>query len=337
MELYTDIKNEDLSHFNVLFGGRGIGKTFSVLRHKVEWSIETGRKFIWLRDTETIVKKLFANHSLTKAQEIAIANFPHTELRKIDDSINICTVDNDGNIIQILGYLMALSTFHNARGLNYEDVDCIIWDEFMPEDGVVKTKALGTLFDNMYETVNRNREFSGADPVQIILLSNTNDIYSEVLENWGIAGIIENMQQNDKRSYKDEDIWIEFFSNKSFYEKKKNTFQYRLSHNEKFKNMALDNNFNNSFALIKKSINYKGSKALMNLDNKYVLIQLADGSLYWKLGNYKNLINYDMNNDQEAILFRMLFTDKLRKHYIIGQMFFDSIYTQRTVLEYAKF
>lgn len=335
--VFTDITNDQLRHFNALFGGRGIGKTFSVLRHKVEYSVKTGRKFIWLRDTDTIVKKLFANKSLTKSIEIAFPDFPHTELRKINDNISICTVDPEGNIIAEIGYLMALSTFHNARGLSYEDVDVIIWDEFIPEDGVIRNKNVGALFDNMYETVNRNREFDGSDPVQIILLANTNDIYSEVLENWGVAGLIEDMQQQENRSFKDDDIWIEFFSNQAFYEKKKETFQYRMSKNEKFKTMALENKFNNSMALIRKNPNQKKAKGLLNLDNRYVLIQLDDNSLFWKLGTYKNLQNYDMNNEQEALLFRLLFNDKLRHNYIAGNMFFDSIYTQRKVLEFAKF
>ena len=55
-----------------------------------------------------------------------------------------------------------------------------------------------------------------------------------------------------------------------------------------------------------------------------------------QLGVWKGLINYDMDNDQEALLYRLLFNDKLRLKYIAGQMFFDSIYTQRKMLEYAK-
>ena len=101
--------------------------------------------------------------------------------------------------------------------------------------------------------------------------------------------------------------------------------------------MALDNNFNNCLALIKRKVNLKGAKGLLTLDNRYTLIQLSDGTLYYKLACWKGLINYDMDNDQEAILYRLLFTDKLRLRYISGQMFFDSIYTQKRILEYSRF
>ena len=136
--------------------------------------------------------------------------------------------------------------------------------------------------------------------------------------------------------YIDNDIWIEFLSSSAFYEAKKNTFLYRISNNEKFKNMALENNFNVSTTLINHKPNMKGSKALLVVDDKYTLVQLKNGSLIWIKRVYKGVINYDMDNEQEAILFRLLFNDKLRKVYIAGSMFFDSIYTQRNILNYAK-
>ena len=144
------------------------------------------------------------------------------------------------------------------------------------------------------------------------------------------------MMYNEMASYRDPDIWIEFLSSEKFYQQKKDTFIYRINKNDKFKNMALDNKFNNNLALVKKTVDFKGSTGLLTIANRYTLIQLADGSLYYKLGTWKGLINYDMDNDQEALLYRLLFNDKLRLKYIAGQMFFDSIYTQRKMLEYAK-
>ena len=47
-------------------------------------------------------------------------------------------------------------------------------------------------------------------------------------------------------------------------------------------------------------------------------------------------MTYDMDNDQEAILYRLLFNDKLRLQYIAGNMYFDSIYTQRRILELSR-
>jgi len=337
---FVDIENSDLKNLNILFGGRGIGKTFSVLHHRIENSLDDlteQSKFIWLRDSAEVVKKIAAGNSLASPICSVHPELPEITIEKV--GANYCFVANaKSDNYRYIGYLMALSTFHNARGINYDDVVNITWDEFIPEEGVIIKKNQGTIFNNAYESVNRNRELEkpARPPVQIIFLSNTNDIYCDVLESLGVSGLIEDMTYKGQNKYIDDDVWIEFLRSKKFYEKKKNTFIYRINKDEKFKNMALNNKFNNNMALVRKKVSLKSSTGLLTVANKYTLIQLADGSLYWKLGVWKNLIGYDMDNEQEAILFRLLFNDKLRLRYIAGQMFFDSIYTQRNVLDMAK-
>lgn len=332
---YIDITDEQLKNLNIFFGGRGIGKTFSILKHRCinAYHDPEHNKFIWLRDSNEVVKKIAAGNSLTRPIELSDQLFPHISIKKIEGNYCFVVDENDA----VIGYLMALSTFHNARGISYEDVSCIVWDEFIPEEGTLVKKNQGSIFLNMYESVNRNREFDDIDPVKIIFLSNTNDIYSDVLADLGVASIIEQMQADQKDHYEDADILIEFLSSAAFYKKKKDTFIYRINQNNKFNAMALDNSFTNSTSLIKRYVRLKGCKGLLTVDNAYTLIEMPDNSLYFKHGAWRDLLNYDMNNDQEAILFRLLFTDKLRLQYIAGNMYFDSIYTQRKILEYARF
>lgn len=333
---YLVIEDKDLAILSVLFGARGLGKTYSILERRVENALKSeNNKFIWMRDSQEVVKKIAAGNSLASPICQNRPDLPKISIERTEG--NYCFVANaKTDNWQVLGYLMALSTFHNARGVSYEDVVNITWDEFIPEEGTIVKKNQGAIFLNAYETVNRNRELEGKPPVQIIFLSNANDIYSDVLEDLGISGLIENMMYEGTKCYRDEDLWIEFLSSEKFYEAKKDTFLYRINKNDKFKNMALDNKFNNNLALVKRNVNYKDSIGLLTIAERYTLIQLADGSLYYKLGCWKGLINYDMDNEQEALLYRLLFNDKLRLKYIAGQMFFDSIYTQRKMLEYAK-
>ena len=333
---FIDIEDSDLKNLSVLFGGRGIGKTYSILKHRIENALkDENDKFIWLRDSQEVVKKIAAGNSLAAPICQNNAHMPEIRIDKIEG--NYCfTASAEGAGRMVIGYLMALSTFHNARGISYEDVSCIVWDEFIPEEGTIVKKNQGAVFLNAYESVNRNREFEEKPPVKIIFLSNTNDIYSDVLEDLGVSTLIESMVYNHETVYNDEDMWIEFLSSDTFYEKKKDTFIYRISKNDKFKDMALNNKFNNNLALVKRDLKLKGASGLFTVAGRYTLIQLADGTLYFKLGCWKDLINYDMDNEQEAILFRLLFVDKLRLKYIAGQMFFDSIYTQRKILNYAR-
>ena len=338
--IYIDIENSDLANLNILFGARGPGKTFSVLKHRIEDSIndETEQsKFIWLRDTEAVVKKIAAGNSLTQPIEQKTPGFPHVELIKREGDYHFILNPKSDNWRE-LGHLMALSTFHNARGVSYEDVIDITWDEFIPEEGTIIKKNQGQIFLNMYESVNRNRELEepAKPPVRITFLSNAEDIFSDVLEDLGVSYLIEDMNITGNRVYRDADIWIEMIDAAEFREKKKDTFIYRINKNQKFKDKALNNKFVYNKALIKRNVNLKNATGLFNLSNRYVLIQLADGSLYWKLGTWKNIMTYDMDNDQEAILYRLLFNDKLRLQYIAGNMFFDSIYTQRRILDLSK-
>lgn len=335
---FVDIENSDLKNLNILFGGRGLGKTYSVLKHRIEDALADEydmSKFIWMRDSAEVCKKIAAGNSL--ASPICQNEPEIPEIRIERSEGNYCFIANPkSDNYRVIGYLMALSTFHNARGVSYDDVINITWDEFIPEEGTITKKNQGAIFLNAYETVNRNREFEGIDPVKIIFLSNTNDIYSDVLEDLGVSGLIEGMLYNQQNKYVDDDIWIEFLSSKSFLDKKKDTFIYRINKNDKFKSMALDNKFNNNMALVKRNVNLRNTTGLFTVAGKYTCIELTDGTVYFKLGAWKGLNNYDMDNDQEAKLFRILFYDKLRIHYISGSMFFDSIYTQRKILEYAK-
>lgn len=337
---YTDITNDMLLDLNILFSGRGMGKTFSILKHRIEdadLDDLNKSKFIWLRDSAEVVKKIAAGNSLAAPIKKVYPEFPEVKIVKSEGNYHFMKDANTDNY-KSLGYLMALSTFHNARGVSYDDVINITWDEFIPEEGAVIKKYQGLTFLNAYETVNRNRELEGRPPVKIIFITNTNgDIYSEVLEDLGVSGIVEDMVHDKIRTYRDQDTWIEFLENKDFTEAKEKTFLYRHAKNAKFTNMALYNEFSYNDALIKRKCDLKASTALLTLDNKYTLIQLKDKSLFWKLGAWKGCINYDMDNDQEALLFRLLFTDKYRLAYIAGNMYFDSVYTQRAILNYARF
>ena len=62
---YIEIEDSDLKNLSVLFGGRGLGKTYSVLKHRIENSLnDPNQKFIWMRDSQEVVKKIAAGNSL---------------------------------------------------------------------------------------------------------------------------------------------------------------------------------------------------------------------------------------------------------------------------------
>ena len=40
---YIDIEDTDLANLSVLFGGRGLGKTYSVLKHRIEAALKNDK------------------------------------------------------------------------------------------------------------------------------------------------------------------------------------------------------------------------------------------------------------------------------------------------------
>lgn len=339
---YRDL--DKIPTLSVFFGGRGTGKTFCFLKQIVEHAVASDRRYMWLRETKAIVDIIKKGNSLTAPIEKVDPDFPAVMIEsgagvsefwtyhmESDEKTGKDKPVQDGKI----GYLAALSTFSNARGIDFSDVDWIVFDEFIPEDGTVQRKYMGEKLLNLYETVNRNREMEGEQPVKLVMLTNTNTPFSEYLSVFGLDEIIDDLK---KGYYRDKDVLIEFCSNKDFRDEKASTFLYRRAKSQRFLSMALDNDFSISKALVLKKPSLKGSKPLFCVGDSqtYVCTVLSDGKMYFRKGFNKDLQFYDMSDEQQEMLFRFLFTDKLRHVYIRGAMYFDSIYTQKAILEFAK-
>lgn len=331
--IYFDYPWNQLHNLNIFIGGRGTGKTFWALKNVIVHR----EKFILLRDTQTVVDKVVRGGNLYNPIKFKYPDFPDVEMVTDDGLYKFCSmkkVEERKIPDHTYGYICALSTFKNLRGVDFSDVETIIFDEFIPEAGSVIQKHQGTIFLNMYETVNRNREFDGCPPVKIILLSNSNSIYSDILESLGCHRIIEQMTEN---VYENDDIHIEFISNDTFREKKQNTFLYRIANNNEFVQMAIDNTFGEYTDRIRTNVSLMKSKVILSINGKYTLLELQDGSYYWLEKQYKNVkLDFDMNSSNERMLYWLTFSSQLKNEYIAGNMYFDSLYTKRSVLELSN-
>lgn len=319
-----------LSNLNVIFGGRGTGKTFTMLKNLILNDVF----FIWLRYTETTIEKIAKGQSLTRPISLSVENFPDIKIISDNGTYKFVEMSDDEKTIKkCFGYLMSLSTFKNARGVDFSNVKAIVIDEFIDEKGAKNIKYLGDLVKNMYETVNRNRELQGEKPVQITLLSNTNNIISDILEAFNLNVILEKMLNNNNKIYKTDDIYIRFIDNKAFTNEKKKTFLYRLLKDDEYTKMALENKFSYSTGLIRKNLNLKKAVPLFNINSKYVVLQLQNEHMYIKRGFYKDLLNHDLSNLNEKLLFKQMFLKQFSLLYMKGFLLFDSVYTENFIKE----
>ena len=140
----------------LMWGARGIGKTYGVLKYLYEHD----EYFILLR---------------RKQNQVDMLNKPEFQpFKKLNEDFGWCVdvkpiskyhsrfyVQNGENDIKELGLTMALTTVTNIRGFDASDVKVIFYDEFIPETIDRPIKGEGEALLNAYETTNRNREFNG--------------------------------------------------------------------------------------------------------------------------------------------------------------------------------
>lgn len=227
-------------------GGRGIGKTFSSLLYVIQHNI----KFIFLRRTITQLDLISKNEfspftPIANYLGIHIVSVP---LSKYNVGFYRGEEDENGKISPVgscLGYGMALSGISNIRGFSAEDVTLMIYDEFIPEKHERPIKAEASALFNAYESVNRNREINGRDPLQLLCLSNSNEAGNPIFTELKIISKVETMKKKGQIYSLDYNRGIGIFllDNSPISQKKLETVLYKATAGSEFEQMAIYNQF----------------------------------------------------------------------------------------------
>lgn len=255
MKLYNEAGYVDITRileheatFIFIYGGRGTGKTYGTLQEM----IDGGHKFIYLRRLAAqadIVKKddMQPFRTLNRDRDWSIRPFP---INKYVSAFCESDVNDEGKIYatsEPVGLLTALSTFSNLRGIDCQDVEMIILDEFIPELNERPIKGEADAVFNTYETVNRNRELNGEKPVKFIFLANSNRIDNPLFVELNLVRIADKIRKNGNEYYYDKKrhmLLIDLYKSK-ISEEKSDTALYHLTKGTDFYNMAIRNAFLN--------------------------------------------------------------------------------------------
>ena len=234
--------------FNFCVGGRGTGKTFMSLRYLKEIAINTDRKFVFLRRTQTQVDLISKpEYSPFKAIDEFYCDYTVVKpVSKYTSAFYDGKVGENGiEAGQLIGYVAALSTISNLRGFSAVDVDYILYDEFIPERHEKKIKDEGAALLNCYETINRNRELSGKKPVQLLCLANAFDLGNPIFTELNLVRSVEKMRKTGQEQLvlKDRGVAVYLLDKSSISSQKANTALYKLTKNSDFAQMALKNDF----------------------------------------------------------------------------------------------
>ena len=245
---------EDSGYFNapVLFGskksfmfvvgGRGTGKTYGTLKFVIEHDI----RFIYLRRTQAQSDLVFSDAANVFKAINADCGYD-IQPSKTKGNKYLVKFIEDGEEELLKGYGAALSTFHNLRSVDFSDVEVVIYDEFIPERSERPIKDEGGTFLNMVETISRNRELKGMDPVKYICLANSNDMGNPLFMQLKLVIQAEEMKRSREMVYNDEQrsLMLIQLEDSKISEAKRNTALYKLAGDDSdFSKMALDNSYN---------------------------------------------------------------------------------------------
>ena len=227
--------------FVFVVGGRGTGKTYGALEYVRKQALD-GKKFIYMRRTQDQVDKI-SQDDFSPFKSIDELTGTITTVQKMAGKTFSFV---DASTDQILGYCFALSTFAKMRGFDASDVATLIFDEFIPEKHERAIKNEAEAFFNAVETINRNRELTGGEPLQCVLLSNANNMGNPLFLELGLVSRATKMLAKGVDTYRDEKrgLMLVIIQNSPISEAKKQTALYKLTIGSSFQKMAIDNDFN---------------------------------------------------------------------------------------------
>ena len=233
---------KDKNPFIFIVGGRGSGKTYGA----IQYALRSGKTFFFMRRTQTQIDM--------------IKNDSFSPFKAVDESICVSSInknltgiyrgeqDEDGIYKAAgapIGFMCALSTISNIRGFDASMVDLIIYDEFIGEAHERPIRNEGQAFLNAYETINRNRELKGAEPVQLLALANSNSLANPIFVELELVTPVERLINSGQTVYRNNDRGVSVYMvNRSpVLDAKSRTALYRLAGDTEFADMALANKF----------------------------------------------------------------------------------------------
>ena len=313
-------------YFNFFIGGRGVGKTYSTL----DYLKSCGKIFMYLR-TSTKELETAADSNVFGVVDKRI------QWRKLDDGFYAIEKNN-----KIIGYGCALSTFKNIRGVNFENVEIIFHDEFIPEISarrIIKNEA--DAFYNMIESVNRNRELLGHEPILYIACANANNLYNQYFISLNIIQQIELAMYEGSNQFIDYERGLQVVilkASNEYIEKKKQTSLYKLTRGTEFEDMSLNNKFSyNDFSQVKKNVKIAGYVPILKIDNIVIWKKKNEQHYVCRIGNQRvRGKEFNSNNDLENRLLYKNYHEALYKAILNDIIIFDSYEVKRKMFDILK-
>lgn len=196
----------------VILSRRGLGKTFGAVMKGVKKNVSTGKRFVYVVETEEMIDELSQNRGekffagimdyLEKKASVRERKLLAPLIDENSDAAEVTEGDTlnhiRGGVIKVAGntagYIVAFNSFAKLKRNNFRDIAYIIIDEFIPE--TIDIRSLR----NAYKIVSLVQSIARLQNVIIYMLANSvraNDIVLERLH-------LSNLKPGEIRVIKDE-------------------------------------------------------------------------------------------------------------------------------------
>ena len=260
---------------NIIIGERGVGKTYSFKTFAVKRFLNKGKQFAYIRRYDTDLEASVGNTNDNKFFEQIKNEFPNSTF-KISKSKKVRKLYIDD---KICGYALPLSAADSLKSSSYENVDIIIYDEFMLKEGSTQhyLRNEPEIILDLIETIGRLRD------VRVFCLGNAISSTSPLMYYFDVT-----LPYNtDIKLFKDGTIAVEYIKNEKYREVKKASRFGKLINGTKYGKYAIDNEFlTDSKAFIRKK----------DKNARFYFILYVNGKSYGIWRDFKNQMIYVSND-----------------------------------------
>lgn len=262
----------------VIIGKRQVGKTYGCLQAMLQHDL----MHILLRRTTAELDLITAAQDLNPYKAFE----PDYHVGFFKSGKSLCRIshwyeDDTGKISEgrQCGIATSLAQIAHIRGFSGSAFSDLVYDEFIPEKGVITRQTEGDSFLNAYKTICGNRELDGGNPLRAWLLANTNNINSPVLNALELTDDVLYMRRKGMEELLTPDgvLIIQPNSEKITQLQKETALMRRVNTKSEFYKMAVENEWSYDESPYIKTMSLKNMTPVWSYDNKIFCWQYPGG------------------------------------------------------------
>lgn len=316
---------------NLIIGERGVGKTYSCKTYFVKRFLKKHKQFAYIRRYESDLEASVGSSSDNKFFEQIRKEFPNSEFKIIKSKkVRKLYIDN-----MLCGYALPLSSADSLKSSSYENVDTIIYDEFMLKEGSNQhyLRNEPEIILDLIETIGRLRD------IKIYCLGNAISTTCPLMTYFDLTL----PYNSDIKTFKDGLILVNYIKNEEYRKIKKESRFGKLISGTRYGEYAIDNKFiSDSKYFIKKKDDKAKMYFILYINNKNygVWRDFSNNCMYISNDLDPNCpmlftINNDYHNDT-TIFVKVRsnpYFKNVIEYYRVGKLYFESQQIKNIVMQ----